>query len=104
MNENSTQKSKTINHMISNNLVPIQKSNIYKLLQRFYDGNPIKDDLYAAGRRRLLQEDDINFISLKLNDKSGSTIAMKEIKDVITSRQLSVIDSLGYNKNGDHTK
>ena len=43
INENSTQKSKTIAHMISNNLVPIQKSGIYKLLQRFYDGNPIKD-------------------------------------------------------------
>ena len=90
--------------MISNNLAPIHKSGMYNLLQRFHDGNPIKDDWYAAGRRRLLQEDDVKIISLKLNDKSGSTIAMKEIKDVITSRQLSVIDSLGYNKNGDHTK
>ena len=69
INEISTPKSKTITHMISKNLVPIQKSGIYKLLQRFHDGNPIKDDWcavgrYAAGRRRLLQEDDVKIISL----------------------------------------
>ena len=57
--------------MVSNNLVPIQKSGIYKLLQRFHDGNPIRDDWYEAGRRRLLPKDDVKIISLKLNDKSG---------------------------------
>ena len=72
--------------MVSNNIVPIQKSGIYKLLQRYHDGNPIKDDWYTDGRRRRLQEDDIKIISLKLNDKNGSTIAMKEIEDAITSR------------------
>ena len=59
--------------MVSNNIVPIQKSGIYKLLQRFHDGNPIKDDWYEAGRCRILPEDDVKVISLKLNDKSGST-------------------------------
>ena len=42
--------------MISNMLVHIQKSGIYKLLQRFHDGNPIKDDWYAVGRRRFYKK------------------------------------------------
>ena len=79
MPKGSPNKSKLIDHLVKEKLVPIQRQGIYKLLKRHEEGVVCKEEWKCAGRQKLLNEEDIVNISFDLNKCSGSTISTTEI-------------------------
>ena len=89
---NTKNKPKVIKDIVSKKLVPISVIGIYKLLQRHREGKVIEAEWNKTGRKRLLDDTDIQDINLQLNKRSGSTIANKEIlKKIQTCHNNKVI-------------
>ena len=84
-----------ISHMIKENLIPIKKSGVYKMLANHQDGNIINNKWRQVGRKRLLDEDAINEVRLDLDKRSGFTIDASNILAKIQKTQQAFVIGQG---------
>ena len=76
-----------LKHLLKEQLVPIQKAGIYKLLQRHQKGEMIRNDWNYVGRKKLLSDDKVMEIKSDLHKHNGKTIAKEEIRKKIMETQ-----------------
>ena len=81
--------------MIKENLIPIKKSGVYKMLTNHQDGNIINNKWRQVGRKRLLDEDAINGVRLDLDKRSGFTIDASNILAKIQKTQQAPVIGQG---------
>ena len=76
----STSRGKAISQILEKKLVPVERSGLYRMLQRHEAGERIKDKWNCAGRPRMISDEGLLEIKQNLLKHSGKTIAKEEVK------------------------
>ena len=90
-NENLSNKSRSenIEYIIKRKLIPIKRTALYDLLNRYRAGKSIRNTWNAPGRSRLLEDPDIQAITSELINTNGSSIGAQIVEEKIKEVQES---------------
>eukprot|EP00957_Ditylum_brightwellii_P154114 11728576-Ditylum_brightwellii.AAC.2 len=85
-----------INQVISSNLGPASRSQLYELLQKYNKKEVIMGEWRGVGRKRLLDDSQVNDIEEHPRKENFKSIGRKQLKTMITLMQKEQIEEQGY--------
>ena len=80
-------RSRLASHLITNNLVPVQRTAIMRIIQDEENGKMVKQSWNMRGRTPLLNDEEIHELKCELTMYSGKTFASSDLKEKIKDAQ-----------------
>ena len=85
-----------INKILRRCLVSVKKSQVYDILKKHRDHLPIIGDWGNSGQPKLLQDDDVDQLTIAMSKERGNTFRSAELRSTMITIAEHKIRQLGY--------